>query len=268
MILILSFLAEDYGIMPLFPSYRDSFKISISYYYPSRYPLISGCFKGFCVYAGTFKGFKKDSSFILRDHIKIIDTINATRGELQEVAILERYFGSGIITMGFHVGIIREIYFSSLISHNEIFPNNSLSLGRYLSGVILGGVFGLGFKNWFSYIMLRYRNFNRDSSLSNGDTTGWFITVPEGERNKTDILLNISDNENSIKVGYRDWFGLWYDRKFKVSIFNVKLGGGFYGKTPLIYGNLGIFYRSWNIIWGLGYYKNLYAGLGVSFSSI
>jgi hypothetical protein len=266
MIIFLSFLLDDYGILPHFPEYRDSLRLSINYYIRSRYPLISGCFKGFCAYVGTYMGSFKDSSFPLRDHEKVIDTIRANKMEIQEIAIIERYFGTGNLTMGFEVGLIREIYASFLYSKRDIFyPSNSLSLGRYRQGTIFGGVLGYNFKGWFSYILVRYRNLNRDSSLSSGDTTGWYITVPEGERGKTEVLIKSTNGKLSVKLYRRDMVGAYVDREFLIRRFSVKVGGGFYGKELTLYGNIGYQIGNFKMVLGSGYYRGLYFGSALGF---
>ncbi len=267
MIIVLSFLLEDYGILPHFPEYRDSLRLTINHYLGSRYPLIVGCFKGFCAYVGTYMGSLEDSTFPLRDHRRVIDTISLRKMEIQEMAMIERYFGTGNITMGFEVGIIKEIYASFLYSKNDVFyPDNSLSLGRYRQGTIFGGLVGYNIKGWFSYVVLRYRNLSKDSSLSSGDTTGWYVTVPGGEKGKTEILIKSSKDRFSVKIYKRDYFGAYIDGELPIRKLSVKLGGGFYGKKPSIYANLGYKIGKFKAVLGSAYYGNFYLGLAVGFS--
>jgi|GEM_PF-1220727 hypothetical protein len=262
MMIFLSFLVEDYGILPHFPEYRDSLRFSINYYVRSRYPMLGGCLKGFCAYVGTYNGYFRDSTFLLRDHAKVIDTIRVNKIKLQEMAILERYFGTGSLTLGFEVGLIREIYASFLYSKRDVFyPNNSLSLGKFKQGTIFGALIGYDFKGWFSYILLRYRNLSKDSSLSSGDTTGWYITVPAEENGRTEILIKSSSGKFSLKIYKRDNFGAYFDRENHIRKFLVKVGGGFYGREPVFYGNFGYKLGNFNIILGLGYYGGFYFGL-------
>ena len=189
--LIISFLTENYGFSGYFPDYSDSLRLSVNYYTGSRYPLFVGCFRGFCLYAGTYSGFFRDSSFYLRDHVRIIDTIRMRRSSLQEWAVLNRFFYSGRLLMGFEAGLVKEVYASVLNSYNDVFPDNRLSLGNERRGILFGGVVGYSFKQVSGYALFRYRNITQDSSISSGDTTGWAITVPSPPGSDLELLVNL-----------------------------------------------------------------------------
>jgi len=253
MILLTVFLNEDYGIMPYFPNYDDSLKLSVSYYTNSSYPFVSGCFKGFCVHAGTYKGFVKDSTFFLRDHSKVIDTITSSKKDVQEWAILNRYFYTGMFYMGFEVGLIRENYSSTLKSRRNAFPDNSLSLGHVIQGILMGSVIGLNYKNFNTYALIRYRRFNKDSTVSSGDTTGWFITVPEGEKNALEVLLGIRFYGYFVGFYRRDNLGLWVSRTSKFEKIVYKFGAGYTGKYPTVYGGVGFDFNMIRVMIGSAY---------------
>ncbi len=260
MSLILSFLAEKYGIMPYFPNYGDSVKVSLSYYLSSTYPFLAGCFRGFCIFAGTYKGFVQESTFLLRNHSSVVDTVNMDKRRIQEWVSLQRYFRNGNLLMGFEVGFLREVYTSLLTSRHDVFENNRLGLGFFKQGMLMGGVAGLG----NSYILLRFRRFNRDSTLSGGDTTGWFITVPDVERNPLEVLVNINVFGASFKFNYRDSPSFWVDREFYYK-GALLLGGFGYSENWILYANAGFNFKTLKLLLGLTYARSPYVGFGVKF---
>jgi len=204
----LAFLTEDYGLGGYFPSYDDSLRFSLNYYTGSRYPLFVGCFRGFCLYAGTYSGSYRDSVFYLRDHVRIVDTIRSRISAVQEWAALSRFFYSGNLLMGFEVGLVREIYSSMLRSYNYVFPDNLLSLGNERKGMLFGAVVGYGRGDVKGYFTFRYRNITRDSSVSSGDTTGWIITVPTPPKTDVEALLRLSWRGLSLNLWRRDRWGV------------------------------------------------------------
>ncbi len=268
MILLLGFLTEDYGLAGFFPSYSDSVRLSLDYYSGSQYPLFVGCFKGFCLYAGTYSGFYRDSSFYLRDHIHIVDTINVRRSSVQEWATLSRYFYSGRLLMGFEVGLVREIYSSVLRSYNDVFPDNRLSLGNERKGMLFGGVAGYTSGNLSGYILFRYRNVTRDSSVSSGDTTGWVITVPSPPKSDLELLLNVRFRGLRLNLQHRGSLRGYVrtDGIFRGFPYTASLG---YGGGKRLMGAVGVGrdLRGFRLMVGLAYVDVLTFGVGVRYPS-
>lgn len=206
---LIGFLLEDYALSGYYPSYEDSVKLSLSYYSGSRYPFFAGCLKGFCLYAGTYSGSYSDSTFPLRDHVKVIDTISLKSSAVQEWAVLNRFFYSGNMLFTFEAGLVREVYSSVLGSKREIFPGNVLSLGVERKGLMFGGGAGYGRGDWKAYALVRYRKINRDSSISQGDTTGWGITVPEAPRSNVEVVLKGRWRGISLNLHRRDVWSVY-----------------------------------------------------------
>ncbi len=264
MILVLSFLTEDYGLAGFFPSYSDSVRFSLNYYSGSRYPLFVGCFKGFCLYAGTYAGFYRDSSFYLRDHVRIVDTIDVRRSSAQEWATLSRYFYSGRLLMGFEVGLVREVYSSVLRSYNDVFPDNRLSLGNERKGMLFGGIAGYSVGDLSGYLLFRYRNITRDSSISSGDTTGWVITVPSPPESNLELLLSVRFKRFKLNLQHRGGVRGYVrtDGVFKGFPYTVSVG---YGgeKRPLWALGLGRDLGGLRVMVGAAYVDALTLGVGV-----
>ncbi|NPB03919.1 MAG: hypothetical protein GXO39_05850 [Thermotogae bacterium] len=204
MLLMFAFLLEEHGFGSYFPDYRDSMRLSVDYYTGSTFPLVVGCFRGFCLYAGTYSGTYRDSTFYLRDHVKIVDTIRLRRSAIQEWATLSRFFYAGRMLLGFEVGLMKEQFASVLTSYNGVFPDNRLSLGNERRGMVFGGVIGYGRDNLDGYVLFRYWNVVKDSSISSGDTTGWIITVPEPLNSNVELLAHINWRNLSLSVSYRE----------------------------------------------------------------
>lgn len=264
MILILAFLTEDYGLTGFFPSYGDSVRLSLDYYSGSRYPLFVGCFKGFCLYAGTYGGFYRDSSFYLRDHVRVIDTIDVRRSSVQEWATLSRYFYSGRLLMGFEVGLVREIYSSVLRSYNEVFPDNRLSLGKERKGMLFGGVAGYGVGDLSGYFLFRYRSITRDSSISSGDTTGWVITVPSPPESDLELLLSVGFKRFRLNLQRRGDIRGYVRAEGEIRGFPYTVSVG-YGNGPMAAVGMGKDMRGFRLMVGLAYVEALALGVGVRY---
>ena len=263
---LLSFLTEDYGLVAYFPSYGDSARFSVNYYTGSRYPLFIGCFRGFCLYAGTYAGFYRDSTFYLRDHRRIIDTIDLRRSAVQEWAVLSRFFYSGNLLMGFEAGLMRETYSSVLRSYNDVFPDNRLSLGNERRGMLFGGVMGYVRGDASGYLLFRYRNITKDSSISSGDTTGWVITVPQPPEGNLELLLHLRYRWVSLNVSKRGRLAGYVRTEGVLRGFPFAFSLGYApGTGPVLSGAFGLTFREVLLMVGGAYAGGPTLGVGVRY---